>query len=88
MNAKQALKASSKIIEEQEVQLSEQARLRDLYKEDVKNLYACIEGNVDGKSICDWCESYEECQHQDTGGQGCKEWEHILQQQEEGKNES
>jgi hypothetical protein len=88
MNEKQSLKAASKLIEEHEALIAEQARLLNLYKADVKNFYACIEGTVDGKSICDWCESYEECQLQDKGGKGCKEWEHILQQQEEGKDES
>ena len=82
MNAKQSLRAVSKQLEEQEALIAEQSRLLNLYKADVKNFYACIEGTVDGKSICDWCESYEECQHQDKGGKGCKEWEHILQQQE------
>ena len=87
MNAKQALRAVRKQLEEQEELIQEQARLLNLYKADVKNFYACIEGIVDGKSICDWCEAYEECQLQDKGGKGCKEWEHILQQQEEGQDE-
>jgi len=87
MNKRQALKAASKRIEEQEAEIAELTRLNDLYKADVKNFYECIEGTVDGKSICDWCESYEECQLQAKGGKGCKEWEHILQQQEAGQDE-
>ena len=84
MNAKQALRAVSKQLEEQEELIQEQARLLNLYKADVKNFYECIEGTVDGKSICDWCDAYKECQLQDKGGKGCKEWEHIFQQQEGG----
>ena len=39
-----------------------------------QNYYDCIEGTVDGKSICDWCDDLEVCQLQDKGGKGCKEW--------------
>ena len=87
MNAKQSLKQASKIIEKQEAEIAELTRLNNLYKADVKNFYECIEGTVDGKSICDWCDAYKECQLQDKGGKGCKEWEHILQQQEAGQDE-
>lgn len=80
MNSRQAAKAAAKKIEEQEALIAEQDRLLNLYKADVKNFYECIEGTVDGKSICDWCDAYNECQLQDKGGRGCKEWEHILQQ--------
>ena len=86
MNKRQALKAASELIEKQEAEIAELTRLNDLYKADVKNFYECIEGTVDGKSICDWCEAYKECKLQDKGGKGCKEWEHILQQQEEAQD--
>lgn len=46
-----------------------------------KNFYECIEGTVDGKSICDWCDFQEECQLQAKGEKGCKEWEHRIQQE-------
>ena len=67
MNAKQAAKAAAKKIEELE-------RVNRLYALDVKDYYDCIEGTVDGKSICDWCADLEECQLKDKGGKGCKEW--------------
>lgn len=74
MNRRQALKAASELIEAQERDLAESARLIALYKADVHDYYDCIEGTVDGKSICDWCYEQNECQLQDKGGKGCKEW--------------
>lgn len=67
MNARQSLKLASQHIMELE-------RLNKLYAADVRNYYDCIEGTVDGKSICDWCHDLEECQLQAKGGKGCKEW--------------
>jgi len=67
MNARQAAKAAAKRIEELE-------QSNALYKKDVRRYYDCIEGTVDGKSICEWCEDIEECQLQDKMGKGCKEW--------------
>ena len=86
MNAKQSLRAVNKQLQEYEELFQEQARLLSMYKADVKNFYECIEGTVDGKSICDWCDQYNECQLQAKGGKGCKEWEHKIQQ--EAQNES
>lgn len=86
MNAKQSLRAANKQLQEYEQLFQEQARLLSMYKTDVKNFYECIEGTVDGKSICDWCDQYNECQLQAKGGKGCKEWEHKIQQ--EAQNES
>lgn len=80
MNKRQALKAVTKQLQEYEALFEEQARLLNLYRTDVKNFYECIEGTVDGKSICDWCDSLEECQLQAKGNKGCKEWQHKLQQ--------
>ena len=82
MNAKQSLRAANKQLQEYEQLFQEQARLLSMYKADVKNFYECIEGTVDGKSICDWCDQFNECQLQAKGGKGCKEWEHKIQQQE------
>ena len=84
MNQRQSLREARKHIEKYKAEIAELTRLNELYRADVKNFYECIEGTVDGKSICDWCEAYDECQLQDKGGKGCKEWEHILQQQEGG----
>ena len=81
MNKRQALRAVTKQLEEYEALFEEQARLLNLYRADVKNFYECIEGTVDGKSICDWCDSQEECQLQAKGNKGCKEWEHRIQQE-------
>lgn len=67
MNARQSLKLASQHIMELE-------RLNKLYAADVRNYYDCIEGTVDGKSICDWCQDLDECQLQAKGGKGCKEW--------------
>lgn len=67
MNGRQAARKAAILIEELE-------RLNKLYAGDVKDYYDCIEGTVDGKSICDWCDDQEECQLQDKGSKGCKEW--------------
>lgn len=67
MNAKQSLRAVSKAYLELE-------RINKLYAADVRDYYDCIEGTVDGKSICDWCEDLEVCQLEAKGGKGCKEW--------------
>jgi hypothetical protein len=80
MNKRQALRAVTKQLEEYEAIFEEQARLLNLYRTDVKNFYECIEGTVDGESICKWCNDHEECQLQAKDGKGCKEWQHIIQQ--------
>jgi len=74
VNKKQALRAQGKIIEDQEARIAELERVNKLYAADVNDYYACIEGTVDGKSICDWCEDLDECQLQAKGGKGCTEW--------------
>ena len=74
MNKRQSLKAASERIEEQEKTIAELERLNKLYAKDVRDYYDCIEGTVDGKSICDWCHDQEECQLKAKGKKGCKEW--------------
>ena len=67
MNAKQALKAASKHIEE-----LEDWNLRA--SAEIKHLNQCIDSVIAGeKTYCDWCEDQQECQSQ---GKiiGCAEW--------------
>ena len=72
MNARQAAKAAS-------IRIQDLERINKLYAADVKDYYECIEGTVDGESICKWCDDHEECQLQAKDGKGCKEW--ILKRQ-------
>ena len=67
MNAKQALRAASKHIEE-----LEDWNLRA--SADIKGYNQCIDGVIAGQcSFCDWCEENAECQRE-CKGQGCEEW--------------
>jgi hypothetical protein len=75
MNAKQALKAASKHIEELEY-------ANRLYAVDVQAYNAVIDGTVDGRSICEWCEDQHECEKAEKGGAGCHEWMLMWNHQE------
>ena len=67
MNAKQALKAASKHIEE-----LEDWNLRA--GAEIKHLNQCIDSVIAGeKTYCDWCEDQQECQRE-CKGKGCAEW--------------
>ena len=85
MNAKQALRAASKHIEE----------LEDFNRRssaEIKALNACIDSVIAGtKTYCDWCEEQNECQRQ-CKGQGCAEWwmmmEPVLPEEGEKADES
>ena len=74
MNKKQALKAATALIMELEEHVKELERVNTLYKADVQDYYNCIEGTVDGKSICEWCEDHDICKLKANGNEGCKEW--------------
>lgn len=87
MNKRQALKAASERIEAQEEAIAEYERLIGLYKADVKDYYDCIEGTVDGKSICAWCHYQEECKLEAKNGKGCTEWTLKAQPVEEDSHE-
>jgi len=80
MNARQAAKAAAKRIEELE-------RVNALYAVDVQAYWAIIEGTVDGKSICEWCEEQEECQKDEKGGKGCHDWMLMWNRQEEAESD-
>lgn len=42
---------------------------------DIKRYNKCIDGMIEGKSPCPWCEDYKECQLQaKTDGKGCELW--------------
>lgn len=67
MNARQAAKLAAKRIEE----------LEDFNRRsvaDIKAYNACIDGMIQGKSPCLWCEEENECQLKDKYGKGCSEW--------------
>ena len=68
MNCRQSLKAATAYIGILERSVA-------MYKADVKDYYDCIEGTVEGRSICDYCEDLEECQLAAKGNNGCKEWQ-------------
>ena len=75
MNAKQAVKAASKHIEE----------LEDFNRRasaEIKYLNQCIDSVIAGeKTYCDWCEDQQECQRECKGA-GCSEWWLALQPEE------
>ena len=83
MNAKQALRAASKHIEE----LEDYNRRASL---DIKNLNRCIDSVIAGeKTYCDWCEEENECQRE-CKGTGCSEWwlkMNLPDQPEEGETD-
>ena len=67
MNAKQALRAASKHIEELE-DYNQRASA------EIKHLNQCIDSVIAGeKNYCDWCEDQQECQRE-CKGKGCAEW--------------
>lgn len=68
MNAKQALKAARKHLEELEYYKQEATA-------DIKAYNGCIEHMIKGGSPCDWCNDQIECQLQaKEEGKGCDEW--------------
>lgn len=80
MNQRQSLKAASERIEALEQQIADLLQENMIHRADTAQFYDCIEGTVDGESICKWCNDHEECQLQAKDGRGCKEWQHIIQQ--------
>jgi hypothetical protein len=76
MNARQAAKAAAKRIEELEY-------YNTLCKVDIQAYNAVIEGTVDGKSICEWCEDRDECEKPEKGGKGCHDWMLMFNKQQE-----
>ena len=79
MNAKQALKAASKHIEELE-------NFNARATADIKAYNKCIDGMIAGKSPCDWCEDHAtgECDKPEHGGKGCDEWMLMWEHGEKG----
>ena len=73
MNAKQALKAASKHIEDLE-DFNQRAVT------EIKALNACIDSVIAGtKTFCDWCEEAGECQKEwKEKGAGCSDWWMML----------
>lgn len=70
MNAKQALKAASKRIEELE-------HFNRMSRATVVSLYKALDAVFSGGNVCELCEDYEECQLEVKGqGKGCPEWSH------------
>lgn len=68
MNAKQALRAAAKRIEELE-------HYNRLASADIKTYNEVIDGMIAGRSPCDWCEDQQECQLQaHADGKGCDMW--------------
>lgn len=66
MNAKQALRAASKRIEELEYYNARASA-------DIRDYNRCIDSMIAGGSPCDWCEDLNECQLE-AKGKGCPEW--------------
>ena len=66
MNAKQALRAAAKHIEELEY-------LNMKMVQDIKDYNACILDMIAGGDPCQWCEDLNECQLE-AKGKGCGEW--------------
>lgn len=66
MNAKQSLKAASKLIEEKEDYIQRCIA-------DIKAYNQVIEDLIKGGDPCKWCEDREECQLQ-AKGKGCEDW--------------
>ena len=69
MNAKQAVRAAAKRIEE----------LEDFNRRcsaDIKAYNTCIDSVIAGeKSFCDWCEEFEDCQQPEKKLKtGCENW--------------
>jgi hypothetical protein len=70
MNAKQALKAASKRIEELE-------HFNRMSRATVVSLYKALDAVFSGGNLCELCEDYEECQLEaKKQGKGCPEWSH------------
>ena len=82
MNARQALKAATKHIEELE-------HYNARCKADITNYNRIITGMIAGEvNPCDWCEDKEECQRADKT-RGCSEWWLAYKQPEtESKDDS
>jgi hypothetical protein len=55
---------------------------------DIKCYVACIHSTVDGESICNWCESYEECKLEAKDGKVCAEWWLKFPEKEEDHEEA
>ena len=68
MNAKQALKAASKRIEELE-------HFNRMSRATVISLYKALDAIFSGGNVCELCEDYEECQLEaKEQGKGCPDW--------------
>ena len=67
MNAKQALKAASKTIEDL-------MYYNKRCKFDIKLYNEVVSAMIQGQSPCEWCEDHEECQLQSKDGKGCEDW--------------
>lgn len=67
MNSRQAAKAAGQRVMELE-------RILALNKMDIVNYNLCILSMIDGKSPCEFCEDYEECQLEAKADKGCGEW--------------
>lgn len=88
MNARQAARKAAARILELESRITDLERINRIHEADTAQFYECIEGTVDGESICRWCSDHDECQLQAKDGKGCKEWQHIIQQPSEAQDES